>query len=60
MTERHPDAPEGGSVEEELNEPTRESMERLGRAPLDEELRDEDRQGDDQSPPGQNSDWIPQ
>lgn len=60
MTEKHPDAPGGASVEEELNEPTRESMRTLGRADLDEELNDEDRQGDDQSRPGQNSDWIPQ
>ena len=58
--EKHPDTPEGGSVDEELNEPTRESMEGLGRADLDETPDPESRQGDDESPPGQNSDWLPQ
>ena len=61
MSEKHPDTPDGGSVDEELNEPTRESMEGLGRPDLDEEMEPEAREGDDSSStPGQNSDWLPQ
>ena len=60
-TPKHPDEPGGGSVADELNEPTRESMETLGRADLDEEMDPEAaEQGDDRSRPGQNSDWLPQ
>ena len=61
MTEKHPDEPGTESVEEALNEPTRESMETLGRADLDEEPDPRAKEGDDrESPPGQNSDWTPQ
>lgn len=60
-TSKHPDEPGGGSVEEELNEPTRESMEQLGRADLDDEPDAEAGETDDQgSSAGQNSDWLPQ
>ncbi len=59
--QKHPDAPGPASVEDELNPTTRESFENLGRADLDDSP---DRQaqpgGDDDSPPGQNSDWVPQ
>ena len=59
--EKHPDAPGNQSVEEELNEPTRESFETLGRADLDEERDPAAEDVDDRrSPPGQNSDWMPQ
>lgn len=59
--EKHPDSPGSASVEEELNKPTRESLETLGRADLDEAPDPRASEGDDrQSPPGQNSDWSPQ
>lgn len=59
--DKHPDAPGDESVDEALNEPTRESMEGLGRAELDEAPDPEATLGDDrESPPGQNSDWTPQ
>lgn len=58
---RHPDSPGGHDVSEELNEPTRQNLEQLGRAELDEEPDPEAREGDDSdSPPGQNSAWLPQ
>lgn len=60
MTQKPPDSPGGASVDEELNEPTRESMDRLGREPLSDEHDPAEQQGDDQSEPGQNSDWQPQ
>ena len=60
-TPKHPDEPGGGSVDEELNEPTRDSMETLGRADLDDELDPRATEQDDESsPPGQNSDSLPQ
>ncbi|MDQ4035114.1 MAG: hypothetical protein M3153_04215 [Chloroflexota bacterium] len=59
--EKHPDAPGGDAVEDALNEPTRESMEQLGRADLDDAFDPRDGEADDrQSPAGQNSDWLPQ
>jgi hypothetical protein len=58
--ERHPDEPRDASVDEELNEPTRESMETLGRADLDEDFDEEATQQTDETSPGQNSDWLPQ
>lgn len=61
MTEKHPDSPGDASVDEALNEPTKESMEGLGRADLDEEVDPEAaEQDDEESAPGQNSDWLPQ
>ena len=61
MAEKHPDAPGDESSAEALNEPTRESMERLGRADLDEERDPRAAEEDDsESPPGQNSDWLPE
>lgn len=61
MAEKHPDAPGDESSAEALNEPTRESMERLGRADLDQEPDPHaDEQDDSESPPGQNSDWLPE
>ena len=61
MDEKHPDTPGNESSTEALNEPTRESMEGLGDADLDEERDPEAHEQDDsQSPPGQNSDWLPQ
>ena len=60
-TPKHPDEPGGGSVEGELNEPTRENMDKLGRADLDEAPDSRADEADDQqSPAGQNSDWLPQ
>jgi hypothetical protein len=57
----HPDQAGGGPVEDELNQPTRESMELLGRADLDEAPDPQADDADDRhSPPGQNSDWLPQ
>ena len=59
--EKHPDSPGAESVHEALNEPTRESMETLGRTRPDEAPDPRAKQGDDrESPPGQNSDWTPQ
>ncbi len=59
--EKHPDAPGPASVEDELNQTTRESFENLGRADLDESPDRQAQEGDDNdSPPGQNSDWMPQ
>ena len=59
--EKHPDAPGPVSVEDELNPTTRESFENLGRADLDESPDPQAQEGDDtDSPPGQNSDWMPQ
>ena len=61
MAEKHPDTPGGESSAEALNEPTRESMDRLGRADLDEEPDPRAREQDDsESPAGQNSDWLPE
>ncbi|MDQ3691547.1 MAG: hypothetical protein M3406_16250 [Chloroflexota bacterium] len=58
---KHPDQPGGGSVQEELTEPTRESMEQLGHADLDDEPDAHAEASDDRhSPAGQNSDWLPQ
>jgi hypothetical protein len=59
--EQHPDSPGDESADEGLNEPTREIMESLGRADLDETPDPRASEGDDrESPPGQNSDWTPQ
>ena len=61
MDEQHPDTPDGSSsVDDELNEPTRRSMETLGQADLDEEPEPEIHEGSDETTPGQNSDWLPQ
>lgn len=61
MAEKHPDTPGNESSEEALNEPTQENMERLGRADLDEEPDPQAHEQDDStSPPGQNSDWLPE
>ena len=60
MNPHHPDSPDGPSVEDELNEPTRRSMETLGRADLDDEPEAEIREQSDETTPGQNSDWLPQ
>lgn len=61
MNEKHPDSPGDVPVEEALNEPTRESMDQLGRADLDEEADPDAREtGDDSSTPGQNSDSLTQ
>ena len=60
-TDKHPDSPGDESLDEALNRPTRESMETLGRADLDEAPDARASEGDDrESPPGQNSDWTPQ
>ena len=57
MDEKHPDSPGDESAAEALNEPTRESMEQLGRPVLDDEVDPRVNQQDDaDSPPGQNSD----
>jgi hypothetical protein len=59
--DKHPDSPGDESVDDALNDPTRESMERLGRTDLQAEPDPRAREGDDRdSPPGQNSDWTPQ
>lgn len=62
MSEKHPDTPDGGSLDDELNEPTRRSMETLGKADLDDspEPEPEAREQSDATSPGQNSDWLPQ
>jgi hypothetical protein len=64
MTHKPPDSPGGRSVDEELNDPTRESMERLGHpdlAPEPDPAADAGNgEGDDDETPGQNSDWLPQ
>lgn len=62
MSEKHPDTPDGGSLDEELNEPTRRSMETLGQADLDDSPEPEPKAGEqsDETSPGQNSDWLPQ
>jgi hypothetical protein len=60
MEEKHPDSPGDESAAEALNEPTRESMEQLGRpVPGGVDPR-ANRQDDADSPPGQNSDSLPQ
>jgi hypothetical protein len=51
---RHPDQGD----DEGVNEVTGERQQDLGHPKLDEEL-DRDELGED-SPPGQNSDWLPQ
>jgi hypothetical protein len=58
---QHPDSPRtpgATGADDELNEVTRERQQDLGHPKLDEEM-DRDELGED-SPPGQNSDWIPQ
>jgi hypothetical protein len=60
MSSKHADSPGGPSAEDELNQPTRESMEQLGRADLDEQPEPTDREQEDDSQPGQNSDWLPE
>ena len=61
MSEKHPDSPDGSpSVDDELNEPTRRSMETLGRADLADDPEPETREQSDETSPGQNSDWLPQ
>lgn len=57
MGEKHPDAPGGGSVDEELTEETRDSMDMLGRAPLESESGPGADEGEG---PGQDSDQLPQ
>jgi len=59
-TEKHPDEARQASVDEELNEPTRKSMEQLGKPDLDEKPNTRAVEGDESSSPGQNSDWLPQ
>lgn len=62
MTTQHPDSPRpAGDEDDELNEVTERRQSDLGHPHLDEELdRDAlDELGED-SPPGQNSDWMPQ
>jgi hypothetical protein len=59
--EKHPDSPGHESVDEELSLPTSELMESLGGADLDDAPDPRASEGDDrESPPGQNSDWMPQ
>jgi hypothetical protein len=61
MSTQHPDTKGDRSVDEELNDPTRESMEQLGRADLGPQLdRDEKEDLGHEQPAGQNSDWMPQ
>jgi hypothetical protein len=61
MEEKHPDSPGDEFATEALNEPTRESMEQLGRPMVDDDLDSRaNRQDDAESPPGQNSDSLPQ
>ena len=61
MNEKAPDSPGGPALEDELNETTRDSMERLGTPDLDEDVdRDATDADDEASSPGQNSDWLPQ
>lgn len=55
---QHPDSPRTQSSESADDELTRERQQDLGHPKLDEEL-DRDELGDE-SPPGQNSDWMPQ
>ena len=58
---RHPDSPRTPADDDagdELNAVTRERQQDLGHPRLDEEL-DREELGED-SPPGQNSDWLPQ
>ena len=58
---QHPDSPRPeaeASADDELNPVTRARQQDLGHPNLDAEL-DRDELGDD-SPPGQNSDWMPQ
>ena len=57
MDERHPDAPGGGTVDEELTEETRKSMDHLGQAEPDD---GPDARSNDEDGPGQNSDRLPQ
>lgn len=60
MAHKAPDSPGPDSVDDELNEPTRDSMDRLGEADLVDEPDDEARETTDRTTPGQNSDWLPQ
>lgn len=61
MTHKAPDSPGDRSVDEELNDTTRESMERLGdEEGLASEPEPEVGDSDDRGTPGQNSDWLPQ
>ena len=61
MNEKAPDSPGGPSLEDELNETTRDSMERLGTPDLDDEVEPDATDADDsERGPGQNSDWLPQ
>lgn len=56
---QHPDSPRArGEEDDELDAVTRQRQQDLGHPKLDEEL-DRDELGPD-SPPGQNSDWMPQ
>lgn len=56
MTHKAPDSPGDRSVDEELNDATRESMDRLGHP---DDVADE-ADGDDPATAGQNSDRLPQ
>lgn len=58
--EKHPDEPGTESVDEALNEPTHESFETLGRTRPDDAPDPGAAEGDELTPPGQNSDWTPQ
>ena len=62
MTQKHPDSPGDASVHDELTPETAESMDHLGRAGVADDRHPDpaERAGDDQSDPGQNSDWLPQ
>jgi hypothetical protein len=57
VTARHPDSP-GDEQADELTDVTQARQEDLGHPHLDEELDREELS--DRTPPGQNSDWMPQ
>jgi hypothetical protein len=60
MTGKHPDSPSDRSLSDEVNPQTREAMDELGRADLEEAPSGADREQQDDSKPGQNSDWLPE
>jgi hypothetical protein len=60
MTHKAPDSPDDRSVDEELNDTTRESMDRLGHPGGSDEPDEAAAERDDISGPGQNSDDLPQ
>ena len=57
---KHPDSPGQSTVNDELSNATGETMGELGRADLDELPDPADAEQQDESSPGQNSDWLPQ